>query len=255
MVVVLLLSTTSSMANVIFSTDFSSDPANNFVSYNNDTVFDWDSGNQLLHVDRGSSTPFLGFYQLTNSAATALGDVVLQTAINVTPGSPNNLYAVTGGVQARTTPGTGSYTNGYYAVLGQPSWDADDTALHLYLGLDIGEVDTSVDMGTILAVGTYDASGNTDYQLRFSLSGTSLVAQLWDVTGENMLEEISAHDGTYSQGNVGYVSALRSATTHYYYDDFTVSAIPEPASLLLLMMGGLVLVRCRRIISVAPSDH
>ena len=82
--------------------------------------------------------------------------------------------------------------------------------------------------------------------MRFSLIGANLVAQLWDGAGENMLEEISASDTAYAQGNAGYVSALRSASTHYYYDDFSVSAIPEPSALLLLMMGGLVFVRCRR---------
>ena len=240
--------TPPALGGVIFDTDFASDPASNFASYHNTTVFDWDSGNQQLHADRGSSTPYTGFYQLTNSAATLLADVVLQTTINVTPGTPNNLYAVIGGVQARTEPGTGSYTSGYYAVLGRPSWDTDDTALHLYLGLDVGSVDTSVDMGTVLATGTYDASGDTSYQLLFSLSGTNMVAQLWDAAGDNMLDEISAHDATYSQGNVGYVSALRSSSTHYYYDDLTVSAIPEPSILLLLMTGGVVLLRRQRIL-------
>lgn len=249
---VLLVMATPAMADVIFSTDFSSDPASNFASYHDTTVFDWDSENQRLHADRG--TLYTGFYQLTNSAATSLADVVLQTTINVTPGDPNNLYAVIGGVQARIAPGIGSYTNGYYAVLGRPSWDRGDTALHLYLGLDIGSVNTSADMGTILGTGTYDASGNTSYQLLLSLFGTNLVAQLWDAAGDNMLDEISAYDATYSQGNVGYVSALRSASTHYYYDDLTVSSIPEPSTMLLLMTGALVLVCCRRMRTKEHSE-
>jgi hypothetical protein len=130
--------------------------------------------------------------------------------------------------------------SGYYAVLGQSSWDKVDKALHLYIGRDIGEVVTSVDMGTILATGTYNALGGTDYLLRFSLSGTNLVAQLWDAGGTTKLEEISAIDGTYAEGNAGYVSALRSGTTSYYYDDLNVSVVPEPASILLLALGGLL---------------
>jgi len=157
----------------------------------------------------------------------------------VTVGDPNNLYAVVGGLQARVTPGATTYMNGYYAVLGRYSWDKDDTALHLYLGRDIGAMeDTSVNMGTILSAGTYAASSNTAYQLVFSLSGTSLVAQLWDAAGTIKLEEISATDGTYSEGNAGYVSALRSGTTSYDYDNLSV--VPEPASILLLALGGLL---------------
>jgi hypothetical protein len=167
-------------------------------------------------------------------------NVVLQTAINVTVGTPNLEYAVIGGIQARIMPGTGTYMSGYYAVLGQSSWDKVDKALHLYIGRDIGEVVTSVDMGTILATGTYNALGGTDYLLRFSLSGTNLVAQLWDAGGTTKLEEISAIDGTYAEGNAGYVSALRSGTTSYYYDDLNVSVVPEPASILLLALGGLL---------------
>ena len=227
--------------------DFSSDPAGDFLSYNNTTVFDWESGNQRLHADRGASTPFAGFYQLTSSPATSLADVVLRTTIDVTTGTPNNLYAVIGGVQARTTPGSVSYASGYYAVLGRSSWDRDDPVLHLYLGRDIGAVDdTSVATGTLFATGTYNAAGGTSYQVLFSLSGADLVAQLWDAAGENKLDEIFAHDATYSQGNVGYVSALRSASTHYHYDDLTVAAIPEPSGMMLVMAGALVFVCCRR---------
>jgi hypothetical protein len=244
---ILLFNVDSSKASVIFSTDFSSNPASDFTSYNNTTVFDWDSANQRLHADRGSSTPYLGFYQLTNPAAVAMSNVVLQTAVNVTVGTPNLKYAVIGGLQARTTPGATTFANGYYAVLGQSSWSKTDKSLHLYLGRDMGAVVDEVDMGTILSTGTYAASGDTDYQLRFSLSGTSLVAQLWDASGTTKLEEISATDGTYSEGNAGYVSALRSATTHYYYDDFSVDAIPEPAVLGLICLMGVSMLAAKRI--------
>jgi len=41
---------------------------------------------------------------------------------------------------------------------------------------------------------------------------------------------------------------MRSGSTHYYYyDDFTVSAIPEPAVLSLIGIFGGGMIFCRRI--------
>lgn len=237
---------------IIYQNDFSSDPSADFTTYYDGASYVYDGEADRVDAQR-NVLERASWYQLTG-AATSQADVFVKTAINITVGTPNNLYAVIGGLYGRATPGAGTYSQGYYALLGRPSWDRDDPTVRLYLGKDFDPnmTGTAADMGTVLSTGTYEASGSTDYILKLSMNDTYLVAQLWNGAGDTLLEQLSADDSQYSSGNVGFVTAVRSSSTHYLYDDFLVdnepleNAVPEPGTSLLWLLGLASCVRRRR---------
>lgn len=245
-------------AAVIYVNDFSSNPSGDFTFYGASINYAHNSSAEVLAATRSDANRKVGAYQLTAPGFTGLSDVVVQTSLTVTTGSLQNNYALIGGVYGRITPGPADYLQGYYAVLGRDLWVGNDPTMRLYLGRDmgpdlIGSGDVSADMGTVLGEGSFAAVGDTEYVLRLSMNERYLVAQLWNSTATVLLDQVTANDSTYSQGNVGYLTALRSGSSVYTYDNFLLddepmqAVIPEPDSLVLGLIGaGLIFWGCRR---------
>ena len=141
------------------------------------------------------------------------------------------------GLLARvSTPGTGT-TNGYAAT-----FDANG-AFNIFRVT--GEAPTSIAAASALPI-----SIANDYRIVFSGTGTSFVAQLFDIA--NLLTPISTiagTDATYASGNSGvfiYDGGTGTNAPTATFDNYT-STIPEPASALLACFGaGLLTLRRRR---------
>lgn len=80
-------------------------------------------------------------------------------------------------------------------------------------------------------------TANASYTLEFSLSGTSLVANLFTLGSETPLFSVSTTDSSYSEGYVGLRSRLAGKDRMIAYSSFEVHAIPEPGTTAILFLG------------------
>ncbi len=83
--------------------------------------------------------------------------------------------------------------------------------------------------------------------LWFGLDGSTLIGRAYDAPGGNLLAEVAANDSTLTSGLSGVVVAAASEGTYQgnslfaplrgTFDDVS-STVPEPASMILLLLGG-----------------
>lgn len=220
---------------LIYFNDFSEDPSDDFTFFGASISYDYSSEHEVLEATRSDSLRQVGAYQLVAENFTNLNNKAVQTSIDVTIGNIQNNYAIIGGVYGRINSDPDNYLQGYYAVLGQPEWDNNDPNLKLFLGRDmgthlIGPSDVYVDMGTILKAHADGVVAFNTYVIELIMDGDQITAKLWDENKTTLLRSITATDDKYTHGNAGYLTALRSGTSKYTYDNFSVYVLDHDPS-------------------------
>ncbi len=81
-------------------------------------------------------------------------------------------------------------------------------------------------------------SENTDYYLKFVLNGNQIDGYIYaDSAMTQLLAEVHATDSAISSGKVGVRTFRASGTYGNKIDDLIVSTIPEPTSMMSLLIG------------------
>ncbi len=247
----------SASAQILFSTNF--DTA---ASYDNNFVKLAPSGTADLTWNAG------GYLDKTG---TGLQSVIFDTSAGVVPGGTqvNNDYsAVTVSSQFRLLsfngPSMGLFasvndanTSGYMGLINFVSsasvrlriWDSNSSTV------------SSNSVGTLLSDQTFAVptiSTSLFYTGSFmaapSVGTMDFNLSLFDSTGTTLIASLDGSDLTspVTSGQVG----IRTSSTSMYVDSFSVTPVPEPSQIGLMMVGGLALltfVRRRRTSSVRIS--
>ena len=127
--------------------------------------------------------------------------------------------------------------NGYGLI-----YDFASSEFHL-LRIDAGVLDY------IDSEGALGLPAAADYFLKLSITGSSLIGELYDSEGGSLLETVTATDATYASGFSGVLVFADLGTagspTKGVWDN--IVSIPEPTSLSLSLMGvAMLLIRARR---------
>jgi hypothetical protein len=176
----------------------------------------------------------------TNIVGNALHDVTVDAYIGLTSKQPR--YIIEGGVDLRvdTALRPGAWGgDAYRATVG-----VDRYASSRYFALRVVEGGLSYGLVSGPQIRFAPLSPDDNYHLRFSASGTFLIAQLWEVMVTNgVLREIpvrlgtgtnwvAAYDGSYRQGFVGLSGIawgdLNLAVNSVFFDDITILAQDGP---------------------------
>ncbi len=151
------------------------------------------------------------------------------------------------GMVVRDNNTTWSVTAGYYiGVL------ADNT-LGIWTNIGTGpSSNNNVTQAKALDWAAISITANTDYLLEVLAVGSNISASLWAVDGNGAktglaLGEVSIDDASTAAGYLGLRLAAGNSNQTAYFDNLQVHSIPEPATaLLLLPAGALLLYRKRR---------
>ncbi len=103
--------------------------------------------------------------------------------------------------------------------------------------------------GTLVSsLAAFSAQGATDYLFKVSAQGSTLTASLWDISGTEELASVIYSSANISDGYFGFRNGFGNYAQTAYFRDLTLTVIPEPASLILLGIGGLAVLhlRCRK---------
>ena len=125
-------------------------------------------------------------------------------------------------------------TLGLYEVSFNPSYDTDGKG-RLAMGRITGGAETNLTEQRYI-----DFSYDKDYGLKFDVNGSSLSATLYD--GAKVIGSISATDATYSTGSVGFLAYKRADNVQGEWLNATISSIPEPGAIAMLIAGSLALL-------------
>lgn len=151
--------------------------------------------------------------------------------------------------QDDTGPGTGN--QGYHGMLSYVNSTTITLSILKDFTVTSGTPGGNGD-GTLLESDnfTFSLSDNTDYRLSFEGAGSLLTLTLSDMD-ETISHSISITDTSYTQGNPGLRVYQSSNTRTTSFDSLTVTAVPEPSTVLLaLVAGGLLLMRRIRMLPV-----
>lgn len=151
-------------------------------------------------------------------------------------GWDNSLTQIFGGLARMTNVGPGT-TNAYGLVYGNGS-------------LDLIRFENEGVGGLVASTVAITLNPANDYRFVFSLDGSNLSGKVFDLAAPAVaIATISGTDATYASGVTGFVVASSGAGTgtgNATFDNFNLSPIPEPASGLLALLGGLAFLRRRR---------
>lgn len=111
--------------------------------------------------------------------------------------------------------------------------------------LDIFRLDggNKVDLSTQVQITDFDA--DTIYSLEFSYKDGHLTGDIYDGTVNK--GSISVDDATYASGLVGVLASTTNAyNTRGSFTSYDVSDVPEPATMSLLAVGAVAMLRRRK---------
>lgn len=168
------------------------------------------------------------------------GEVLGDTVVAVDVLAWNDAVPQVFGPLARIAqPGLGT-TDGYAFVYGPQSSSGAG-------GIDLFIIANEAVVGLAAATVPIDLNPAFDYRFVFDLTGATLTGRVFDLTnGGPAVATISGSDGTYTSGFTGLLAAdaagpsIADAT----FDNF--SAVPEPASAILALLGLGLFLRRRR---------
>lgn len=232
-------------AAVVYETDFSGTAGGNPADWAGDTSgvtggFALD-GNGNYRTARSSGNQAIAYYNGTitgGAVASTLTDYTVSTTFTLT-GTGDGSGDYVGPAARVQIPASGSPSQYYTARL-----NAGNRLAIVRIG------NTSAALGT---AATFDYAPGVAYTVELTVQGSTLSARL--LSGATELVSITGiTDTNYASGTAGIVGRRQGGSTtgdgvYASFDSFAINAIPEPASLALLGLGGLCLFG-RRVASV-----
>ncbi|MFA5206865.1 MAG: PEP-CTERM sorting domain-containing protein [Lentisphaeria bacterium] len=162
----------------------------------------------------------------------------------LTPSSPSEAFSLYSGTLESIS---GPYSEGSFGVA-----NAVKFAYHIgnYYPWDNPYLTLSVMVGNLGSVGTFVINGTTPHDFTIILTPTSYTITLSDVeSGNTLTGPHGLTAGTYNGGGTFNLFAKEDSgwnDSSITLDSLKIEVIPEPATLALLALGGLALLRRRR---------